>query len=65
MKKETGQIERVMATWQMKKNERMIKRAADRSRRLWTHSSQEEMKETAEDGGKEVGRGGEVSGAGE
>lgn len=47
-----------MPTKQMKTNERMIKSAADRSRRLQTHSSQEEMKETARGrgtGGREGG----------
>lgn len=63
MEKETGQIERVMATKQRKRNERMIKSAADMNRRLQTHSSQEEMKETAKRmGGQEEGEE-EVSGA--
>ena len=62
MEKETGQIERVMATKQRKRNERMIKSAADMNRRLQTHGSQEEMKETAKRiGGQEEGV--EVSGA--
>lgn len=58
MEKKTRQIESGMPTKQMKTNERMIKSAADRSRRLQTHSSQEEMKETARGrgtGGREGG----------